>query len=207
MLLISDLDGTAIDSEELILASYEHVINIHRLPCRTRDELKKYTGIALRELYTSWTTVSQCEELCETHRIFQVKNKHLIKAIPGIPEAFLALKNRGVRIVINTNRSANISEFLELTGLHAHVDQVISYNDVKNPKPDPEGVQKAMLHHNATTNQTWMLGDTHIDVLAGKNAGVRTIGAAFISNNVDFSGNPPDYIAYHPRDLLEILKS
>jgi pyrophosphatase PpaX len=206
MLLIADLDGTAIDSEPLILASCEHVIQQHGLLVRPRVELKKCIGITLKELYTQWSSESECECLCTTHREFQAKNTHLVKVIPGISEVFSELRNRKVKIAINTNRSSSTTEFLELTGLTPLVDYVVCCNDVTKPKPHPEGIHKILHYFGMAEKDAWMLGDTPVDIQAGKSAGISTIGAHFLEGEHLLSDCTPDYFITSPIQLLSIIK-
>lgn len=205
MLLISDFDGTMVDSEGLIIASYEHVIETYNLTRRSKTELRACTGSALRDLYPQWASAEMCPALCETHREFQSRHTHLLTVIPGIIETFQTLRQRGVKIAVNTNRSESVHNLLKNTGLGLVVDHVLTCNDVKNPKPHPEGILKIMNLLGLGPDNVWMFGDMPADILAGKSASVRTIGAVFTEGKNTVHEHSPDHIVTSPHELIGIL--
>lgn len=61
-------------------------------------------------------------------------------------------------------------------------DVIITGDDVSNPKPHPEGVHKALKQLGVKSTEAVYLGDSNADILAGKQAGVFTIGVNWLSN-------------------------
>ncbi len=59
---------------------------------------------------------------------------------------------------------------LKLTGIGAFFDTVVTLDDVKQPKPDPEPVRLALRRLGCDPSEAIMVGDNYHDVMAGKNA-------------------------------------
>ena len=57
-----------------------------------------------------------------------------------------------------------------------HFKVLIGRESVTNPKPHPEPILKALHHLGANPKQTWMIGDTILDLISAKEAGVHGIG-------------------------------
>jgi pyrophosphatase PpaX len=205
MLLIADLDGTAIDTRGLILSSYKHVIDTYGLDRRSDEELSRYVGILLKTLYPKWASEKLYPKMFETHRAFQSENMHLVKTFPGIPEVFKELRGHGVKIGINTNRSVTGRCFIKHAGLETLVDHIVTVEDVAFPKPAPEGILAAMNSFACSRSCTWMMGDTEIDIEAGKNAGIPTIGVDFARAGSHFGTWRPDFFITTPYEILPIL--
>ena len=57
-----------------------------------------------------------------------------------------------------------------------YFEVLIGREDVEHPKPHPEPIIKALLKLEADTNKCWMIGDTCMDMLSAKSAGVEGVG-------------------------------
>jgi len=77
----------------------------------------------------------------------------------------------GVKIAIFTNSPSNYVESL-LKHFNIYVDFVVAYHDVENHKPHKEGVDKILNYFNSTSDQVVYLGDSDLDKVSAKNAGV-----------------------------------
>ena len=80
---------------------------------------------------------------------------------------------------------------------------------VSQTKPHPESVELACRHIGCKPSESVVIGDHLRDIEAGKNAGAKTIAAAYGYLHRDESAEDwqADYIAHHPRDLIGILEN
>jgi len=86
-----------------------------------------------------------------------------------------------------------------------YFDAIISGEDVEHPKPHPESLFKALQQLEVRPEKAVMIGDTEADILAGKNAKVRTIGVSYGFHGSHIAGSKPDFIIGDIANLIPIL--
>ncbi len=203
--VIFDIDGTILDTSELILQSFEHTLETHKIPAVERAELKKKIGPPLFEIYADLAPHLNPAELMETHRSFQVDNIHLSRPFLDTFTTLGKLKKRGIKLAAVTNRTNRSSlKTLQLARIDDFFEIVISPEDVKNEKPDPEGIQLALEHMKVQTSEALMVGDTSADVGAGKAAGVKTVGITHGIRGDSVKEYHPDFLIHSLPELLEL---
>src|SRR5207249_9382814 len=100
------------------------------------------------------------------------------------------------------NPSRAIVEALGLSEFFVHV---YGGNSFPTKKPDPEGVRK-LLHETKTHAQdAVMIGDSSIDVITGRNAGMWTCGVKYGFAPHTLCEAPPDVVIDQPKDLAELF--
>src|SRR5699024_1585849 len=177
--ILFDLDGTLIDTNELIIASFEHTLKKYNYHF-TRDEIKAFNGPPLWSTFESLDK-EKAEEMVETY----IEHNHKIhdkyaRLYPNVLEVIAALQEKGINIGIVTAKMRDGVELgIQLTGLNKYFDTIVTVDDVKNPKPSAEPVLKAMHELNGDIKTTLMVGDSSQDIEAGQNAGVQTAGVAW----------------------------
>jgi len=77
-------------------------------------------------------------------------------------------------ITILTNNSRKLTDFgLEKYGLSKYFVYVLTRDEVRNPKPDPEGLLKTIEHFNKNKEETIFIGDSWLDAETAINAGIK----------------------------------
>lgn len=178
--VLLDIDGTILDTREFIFAAFEHAFLHHKLPPPPRHELSRHVGQRqLEEIYSGFAE-EFASAMTELHRDFQRENLHLAVPFPGAGEALAALTGAGLRLAAVTSRSQRTSvRSLEICGLAGYFAAVVSAEDVKRLKPDPEPLRLALELLGRGAARAVMVGDTAADVEAGKAAGVFTVAATY----------------------------
>ena len=111
------------------------------------------------------------------------------------------LEQRGVPTVV-----VGTSEFEALARLEAMMDVLVCADEVTNPKPHPEPVQKALRLLGAEAGASVYVGDSIHDMVSGREAGVRTAAALWGPFGREYlEGATPDYWLERPEDLLRLL--
>jgi HAD superfamily hydrolase (TIGR01509 family) len=88
------------------------------------------------------------------------------------------------------------------------IDIVVGYHQVKNKKPDPEGLLLAMSKAGATPENTYHVGDQPQDTEASRGAGVMALGSAWgCSDTQDLEASNPDEMFANVADLAAFLKN
>ena len=112
----------------------------------------------------------------ETWRHWPAVLEESVTPFPGLETTLRRLREAGIRLAIYTGSRGESFRPLERAGLMAWFDPVITSSDVVRPKPDPEGLHRALEQLGVDAGEAAYIGDTRHDMLAGRAAGMRTIG-------------------------------
>lgn len=201
--VLFDLDGTLLDTREFIYQAYEHTFKFHNLPPVSREKLSGVMGEPLEDCYRHFVSSQDIEVLCETHRTFQTENLHLSVPFPHTEDTLNKLRDAGIKTAVITTRSRRTSQdTLELAGIRNKIDVLISGEDQIKPKPNPEPLLNALKQLKVEPEEAVMVGDTNVDVLAGKNAKTKTIGVTYGFHGKRIVESNPDYVI---DDIVEII--
>ncbi len=207
--LLFDLDGTLIDTTELILSCYRasvsplvsdpptdaEILNGFGTPLPQQIE-RLYPGLRdrLDEMVALWRQAQ--EEL----------HDRLIKPFPGTAEVLSDLRRRGYPLGIVTSKERLAAERdMALYGLDRLVDAVVCLDDTSNHKPHPEPVLRGLDLLGACPEKSLYVGDSLHDMKAGRAAGVKVAAALWgpfpKAPLLEFG---PDYLLKSVRDLLDL---
>jgi HAD superfamily hydrolase (TIGR01509 family) len=208
MVVIFDLDGTLLDTYQLIRKNFIDVFQKYLPNHRfTEAQLQSYLGPTLID---SFMRIVHDEELAKMlvlkYREYSKKNTPAyLKAFPDALKTLKMLKNKGYKIAVCSNKVKEaIKDGLEIGGLSDFVDYIVGFDDVKKPKPDPEGVKIILDYFN---DDGVFIGDSPIDIETGKNAGLKTIGVTWaIFKKPVLQKSGARYIADHFLDIIKIME-
>ena len=207
--VLFDLDGTLIDSIRLILDSYHHTLSQHRLPARTDDDWLKGIGTPLHVQFAEWQQhPERLQAMIATYREYNLKHHdRMVTVYPGVVAAVRELKAAGLAtgLVTSKNRQGAIRG-LRLVGLEALMDVLVCADEVTNPKPHPEPVEKAVALLGAEPATTVYVGDSVHDMHSGRAAGVKTAAALWGPfGRSHLEGARPDYWLEQPAELVALV--
>ncbi len=177
--LLFDLDGTVVDSIELIVQAAEHAFDGREGPRPTRAEWLALIGTPLAPMLRRWAhDEDDVKFLWDRYREFQVANHdRLVTAYPGVVELIRQLHARGhAMAIVSSKLEAGIRRSLDFIGVTDCFGALIGIEATEKHKPEPEPVLLALERLNASAKHAWFIGDSPHDVHAGRAAGVRTIG-------------------------------
>lgn len=209
MILIFDLDGTVLDTFELIRASFIYTFE-KQLPNYqyTEEEIASYFGPVLDETFGRIVNdANKVQEMIKTYREFNLSNHdRFVSAFPGAKEIISKLKQEGYPMAIMSNKMHDaVAHGLEIVGLLDYFDLVIGSDDVKKVKPDPEGIFRILSHFN--DKNAIMIGDTAYDMQAAKNADIISIGVTWALTSEDvLLKSGADYLAHSYQDIYNLVK-
>ena len=209
--VLFDLDGTLIDSIRLILDSYHHTLSQHQLPARSDDDWLKGIGTPLHVQFAEWQGhPERLQAMIATYREYNLKHHdRMVTVYPGVVDAVRDLKAAGMAtgLVTSKNRQGALRG-LKLVGLEALMDVMVCADEVTNPKPHPEPVEKAVALLGAEPATTVYVGDSVHDMHSGRAAGVKTAAALWGPfGRSHLEGARPDYWLERPGELVELVKS
>ena len=208
--ILFDLDGTLIDSIELILRSYRHTMRIHRAgaPLPPDDVWMKGLGTPLWVQFREWTDdEAEIAAMVATYRDYNLSHHDaLVKPYEGVVEEVRALKDGGKRLGLVTSKlNDGARRGLRVSGLEAAFELIVGADDVTHPKPHPEPVLKALEQLGVTAGETVFVGDSRHDLECGRAAGVTTAAALWGPfDRAHLADLEPDYWLEKPDDLKHL---
>ena len=204
--MLFDLDGTLVDSAELILASYRHTMRTHFDEVPPDEVWLETLGTPLRSSFRRFAdTPEAVQELIDTYVEHNLRiHEQLIRPFEGIHDVLQELRATGSRLGIVTSKAMRGTEkSLAACRIPLEWFEVIVTADEPVPhKPDPAPVRLALDRLGAAASVASFIGDSVWDLRAGRAAGVCTVAALWgpFSEN-ELAVEAPDVMADSPRDL------
>lgn len=205
--VLFDIDGTILNAWDFVNEAVKHAFVVHNYPFPSDEDLREAMGKPIVEYYESFVSPDEALKLIQTHRAFQEKNFDLIKPFPNTKKTLKRLKDSGFLIAAVSNRSReSLVPTLKMTGFLKLFDAVVASDDVKNPKPHQDHILAALEVLQVEPINSYMVGDTEKDILAGKNAKVKTVGVTYGWLGKDIAQTNPDFMIDNIDELLRIIK-
>ena len=215
-LLVFDLDGTLIDSRlDLIHSVNAMLLHIGR-PELDGDMIASYVGDGAPALVRRALGDTDDEALLRAALEYFLGYYRLHKldhttVYAGIPEVLARLANssNGVQrqMAVLSNKPANSSRtIVRALGVGDFFVRVYGGNSFTTKKPDPLGVQTILRETGVAAAEALIIGDSSIDVLTGRNAGLWTCGVTYGFAPQTLEEVPPDVLIESPRELGELLR-
>lgn len=205
--VLFDMDGTLIDSSELIFQSLAYALDtvLHvKIP---REEL---LWTFSRPLATIMDTLggAQSEELQKAFRAYSQIHETEIALFPYVKETLAYLHRHDIKTAIVTSRIApSTMHNLEITGLASSFDVIITPESTSEHKPHPAPAQKALKQLGIAPQDAIMIGDGASDLLCGREAGCNTAFVAYsLQPPEDLLACNPDYCFQTLQDLISLLE-
>lgn len=204
--VLFDLDGTLIDSNALITASFKHALAQYELEF-TDEEILQFNGPPLQQTFHKINPGLE-DEMVEVYREYNFK-KHeaYIKLFPHVIETIEQLLASDINIGIVTSKLRDAVKLgMGLTGIDRYFETIVTSSDVENTKPHPEPVLKAMHALGGELDSTIIVGDNYHDIVSGQRAGIKTAGVAWSQKGAAYlAGYQPTYMLDDMKDLLAIV--
>lgn len=174
--LLFDLDGTLVDGAAAIHDAFEHALRERGQAPIPRAAVAGRIGIPLRLMFRDLCCIDDREsaELVRAYRErFELMAPRLVAPAPGAREAIDAYDVP--RAIVTTKAVEPARVVLRALGIEDRFQTVVGVDTVRRPKPDPEGARVALARLGVGSARAVFVGDTIMDVLAGKGAGARTV--------------------------------
>lgn len=207
-LLIFDLDGTLIDSKlDLAFAVNATRANAGMEPI-PHEAIYSYVGNGAPRLIRSslgpGATERQAEEgllfFYRYYRDHMLDNTYLY---PGVREGLDRLVQTGSQLAVLTNKPVRFSgEIIDRLGLSPLFKRVYGGNSFDTKKPDSHGLELLLTELDVPKERALMVGDSSVDVLTAKNAGVASCGVTYGLRPETFEEYPPDILAHCFDDVV-----
>ena len=201
-----DVDGTVLNTAEYIFQAYKYTIGLHFKRVVTWEEVVPVLGLPFEECYRILTKSNKVDHLTKCHHEFQCRNLHLATAYPNTLLTLQALTKKGVAIAAVTSRfSDQLKATLKFAGVDKYFKVIVTPQEVKNPKPDPESIFKVLKVLKVKADRAVFIGDSPVDIEAGKNAKVKTIAALYGFHGERLLEAKPDYVIADIQEIIPLI--
>jgi pyrophosphatase PpaX len=206
--VLFDLDGTIIDTNELIIESYLHAFEGLTPEPMTREYIIPHMGRPLVEQMRLFSGKDEVDDIILKYRKFNIeRHDEFVVEFPFVRETLAKLHAAGIKLGIVTSKIRTTTEMgLKYCGMYEYIDTIVSVDEVERPKPDPEGIRKALKELGSSADGALMVGDSHYDIEAAHNAGIPCAAVAWSLKGIDYLKQyKPAYIIDDIRELFPIV--
>jgi pyrophosphatase PpaX len=207
--VLFDLDGTLINSIELILNSARYAFEKLDRECPPDSEWTAGIGIPLFTMFGRYAKdAADQAALIAAYREYQLANHdRLIRCYDDVVDTVAMLSASGHELGIVTSKSEALAmRGLAHVGLARFMDTVVGCDSSTRHKPDPEPVQIALHRLDCVPENAVFVGDSVHDILAGNAAGVTTLAATWGAfKKADLEPGEPDFYLEHISELSAFL--
>ncbi|HXS97503.1 MAG TPA: HAD-IIIA family hydrolase [Candidatus Limnocylindrales bacterium] len=208
-LLIFDLDGTLIDSR-LDLANAVNATRAHMgMEALSNERVYSYVGsgapVLIRRALGEQATEAELQEalefFLEYYRDHDLDNTILY---PGIKDSLDRLRDGGKQLAVLTNKPVRMSKHIvDSLGVGEHFFQVYGGNSFEFKKPNPVGIETLMKEAGVGREGTVMVGDSNVDVITARNAGVPCCGVTYGFQPESLEDPAPDLKVDRMEDFVD----
>jgi pyrophosphatase PpaX len=179
--VLFDLDGTIIDTNELIIQSFFHALRGVAPEGLTREHIIPYMGQTLKSQLQYFSGQENVEVLTQAYREYNhLRHDEMVSLFPGVGEVVPLLQRAGIRLgIVTTKMRSSTLRALELLGLQESMETIVTLDDVEHAKPHPEPVAKAIQALGVDPSETLMVGDSTVDMESAIAAGAIPVGVAW----------------------------
>jgi phosphoglycolate phosphatase len=210
VLIIFDLDGTLIDSAKDLAVSMNATRAHLGMPALDPALIYTFVGNGAPTLVRRALGAGASDDLVQEGlsfflRFYRTHALEHTQLYPGVRELLEALAPQHT-LAILTNKPVKISfDIVTALGLMTYFQRVYGGDSFPGKKPDPVGILTLMAENVAEPSQTWMVGDSSVDIQTARNAGVRSCGVTWGFQPESFETTAPDLLIHTPAELLPFL--
>jgi len=172
--IIFDIDGTIVQSNELIFATFNHVTEKFLGKTTSPDEIIALFGpteaVIIKQLFSdNFENV-----MTDYYKFYKDNHNKMAKVFDGIIDLINELKKRKILLSVYTGKGKGSTEItLDELGIRDKFDMIVTGDDIIGHKPSPEGVDVFVDKYNLNRDRVLMIGDAPPDVKAAKATGIK----------------------------------
>ena len=207
--ILFDLDGTLINTNDIIVRSFRSTFDRHFPDTLVTDEqIHSFIGPTLEQTFGEYTKDPfVIQDMISSYREFYVVYEIVnFEIYPDVLEVVTDLKEKGYNLGILTSKFKEAAwPSFTYYGLEDIFDSFTALDDVEYPKPHRNSVDVALAPF-PNYKGAIMIGDNQGDVLAGKNAGIYSAGVAWsFKGAAHLMQVEPDFMLANMKDIYRIL--
>ena len=208
--IIFDFDGTITDSRDDIAGAQLWVLGQLGVTSYTKEDLYPYIGKPLHDTFVLLLPPSLHHRIPDAAKMYAdyyvPRSLQTTRLFPGVRETLEILQRGGKRLAVaSTKRGTGIRRATDHFGITGAFVQLQGSDGIPF-KPDPFIINTIITDQLWERGETIMVGDTDVDILAGKNAGIATCAVTYGSlNESELRRHRPDHLIRHFPEILAVV--
>jgi pyrophosphatase PpaX len=205
--VVFDLDGTLVDSVELITVSFQHAIREVLGREASRAEAVAHVGTPLREQMVK-ISPEHADELVAVYREFNHReHDRMLKLYDGILDLLNRLTKAGVKLGMVTSKSRATTQMaFDLTGIESYFDATVCCDEAPGNKPSAEPILFCLQGLSASPERAAYVGDSPADIQAAHAARVTAIAVSWgVFDTETLAAEKPATLVHTISELADVL--
>ena len=205
--VLFDLDGTVVDSVELIISSFQHATREVLGREFTREETIQGIGKPLREQMVALSP-GHADDLVRSYQVFNHReHDRMLTLYDGVKTLLIGLRDAGVKLGLVTSKSRRVTQMaFDLTGIEALFDETVCAEDTPRNKPLPDPILLCMERLGVPAQRSVYVGDSPFDIQAAHAAGLESIGVTWgVFSEKVLAAEKPGTLVHSMSELAEVL--
>ena len=176
-IILFDLDGVLINSKQNMLKSWKKVQKKHSLDVKFINYFKNI-GIPFRDILKKLKIYKNIKEIEKTYKQESLNNLNDIKIFAGVINFLKYLKNKKIKIGIVTSKDKERTLKI-IKKLKVNFNIIVCPSKNLRGKPYPDQINKALNKFSDNKKYICYVGDTKVDSIAAKKAGIDFVFASY----------------------------
>ncbi len=208
--VIFDLDGTLLNTLDDLSDGVNYTLRKFGFKQRTIEEVRAFVGNGVKNLILRALPEDKKDMLDKCLPVFKeyYGEHNAVKTAPyeGIIELLTRLKEKGIRTAIVSNKYDLAVKQLQESTFGGLIDFALGEGNGIKVKPDPEGIYYAMDKIGATKDSCVYVGDSEVDVITARGAGLKCITVTWgFRDEQTLRALSPDMIARSVEELEKLI--
>lgn len=215
--LCFDIDGTLSDTDDAYILKVARWLRPGRFLLAGRDEIRLARRMVMAletpgNLLQGWSDRLGLDNALADWNDYLFENgwlrpEYITILMPGVHELLNELHTRFPMAVVSVRGTRTIQAFLDQYELTQFFQVIVSGQSVRHTKPFPDPILFAAQKMQVLPEACLMIGDTTVDILAGKAAGAQTVGVLCgFGELAELQRVGADLILDHTNDLINVFK-
>ena len=190
---IFDLDGTLLDTLDDLTAAVNYALRCYGMPEHSRDDVRRFVGNGVRLLMVRAVPDGEqnprFEEVFEAFRQYYMEHSlDTTRPYDGVPEMLAVLKARGCRLAVVSNKFCAATRELCRHFFADTIEVAVGEHEAEGirKKPAPDTVNEALTQLGVDRQDAVYVGDSDVDLLTARNAGLPCISVLWGFRDRDF---------------------
>lgn len=211
-LCIFDLDGTLINSLPAIAHFANTALEKNGFSAHDEEKYKVFVGDGAAKLVHRMLGENDTDEnysavKADYDRLYEADVLYKTKPYDGIIELVDKLRADGIKTAVLSNKPHNVTAMVVEKLFGSRFDICFGQRDNIAKKPAPDGVFEICKVMNTELGECLFVGDTNVDILTGKNAGIAAVGVLWgFRDRQELEEAGADFIVSDANEIYDILK-
>lgn len=174
---IWDLDGTLIDSYEIIVDSLYQIYKEKGFDIDKKeilnDVISESVSFFIKKMEDRFGV--PFDDLKDRYSVISHNAKDNIKAMKNAKEILKYIKDNNIPNYVFTHRGVTTESVLKNIGIYEYFDEIVNSLSGFDRKPSPDGLNYLINKYHLNRNETYYVGDRKMDILCANNAHIKSI--------------------------------